>query len=207
MIGTFTALYKFLLNALPILVHRWQVARERQISPVWDTDLEDQSPSMSRTLSALPKWAKFTLDFSTPPTPSGTQSIKPPHLSSTTQASLQLARERGYNYKPWHAALAGTLAGGLAVLLERPNNRSAVGQQMITRYVDGPSRVARRVLNVDLVEYKVFTMFGAGRLGSWSHLDLLSSFLFGEPPSFSPVSSGILTTPYVAAVKSSTHSC
>jgi hypothetical protein len=35
----------------------------------------------------------------------------------------------------WHAAVAGAIAGGLAVLWERQDRRLSIAQQMFVRYV------------------------------------------------------------------------
>ncbi|KAG8919658.1 hypothetical protein FRC00_011052, partial [Tulasnella sp. 408] len=143
MLGVFAALYKFILNSLPIIIRRWTYLRETGFhTPTEDsngeTDLEandDDSPlemksRRNRLSSQLSKLASTLLDSATS-SPSSPQ--RPPHLSSSTQASLQLAREKGYKFDAWHAALAGSIAAGVAILFERPKSRTAVGQQMFVR--------------------------------------------------------------------------
>ncbi|KAG8893096.1 hypothetical protein FRC00_011041 [Tulasnella sp. 408] len=147
MLGVFAALYKFILNSLPIIIRRWTYLRETGFhTPTEDsngeTDLEandDDSPlemksRRNRLSSQLSKLASTLLDSATS-SPSSPQ--RPPHLSSSTQASLQLAREKGYKFDAWHAALAGSIAAGVAILFERPKSRTAVGQQMFVRGLQG----------------------------------------------------------------------
>jgi hypothetical protein len=53
-------------------------------------------------------------------------------LSLSAQAQLILVRKKT---RKWHAALAGAIAGGLAIMFEKKSRRSVVGQQMFVRYV------------------------------------------------------------------------
>ncbi|KAG9046168.1 hypothetical protein FS837_004923 [Tulasnella sp. UAMH 9824] len=147
MLGVFAALYKFILNSLPIIIRRWTYLRKTGFhTPTEDsngeTDLEandEDSPlemksRRNKLSSQLSKLASTLLDSATS-SPSSPQ--RPPHLSSSTQASLQLAREKGYKFDAWHAALAGSIAAGVAILFERPKSRTAVGQQMFVRGLQG----------------------------------------------------------------------
>ncbi|KAG9012625.1 hypothetical protein FRB90_006568 [Tulasnella sp. 427] len=148
MLGIFTALYKFILNSLPILIRRWTHLRRTGFNTPPDSsrrgDLEaneEDSPlemksRKSRITSQLGKLASSLLD-SAIPSPSAPPPQEPPHLSSSTQASLKLAREKGYKFEAWHAALAGSVAAGIAILFERPKSRTAVGQQMFVRGLQG----------------------------------------------------------------------
>ncbi|KAG8987738.1 hypothetical protein FRB93_004398 [Tulasnella sp. JGI-2019a] len=65
----------------------------------------------------------------------------PGHLSTKTQAAFALMREKGYSYKRWHAAVAGTVAGAFAILMEQKSNRLAVSQQMFVRGLQGTFNV------------------------------------------------------------------
>lgn len=65
----------------------------------------------------------------------------PGHLSTRTQAAFALMREKGYTYKRWHAAVAGTVAGAMAILMEQKSNRLAVSQQMFVRGLQGTFNV------------------------------------------------------------------
>lgn len=122
MIGAFTALYKIILNALPILQLRWKDSKNLRASGTLNPSfLLSQTELVSSPVPGLPS-----------PSVSGL-STPIPHLSSSTTRRLSNARDRGYVFEPWQAAAAGFTAGGLAILLERPSNRSSVGQQMFVR--------------------------------------------------------------------------
>ncbi|KAG8946878.1 hypothetical protein FRC04_011305 [Tulasnella sp. 424] len=149
MIGIFATLYKFILNSLPIIVQRWTHLRQTGFRTPPETthgeaDLEaneDDSPlemksRRAKLSSQLGKLASTLLDSATL-SPSTAPPQQPPHLSSSTQASIQLAREKGFKFDAWHAALAGSIAAGVAILFERPKNRTAVGQQMFVRGLQG----------------------------------------------------------------------
>lgn len=145
MIGTFTALYKLILNALPIMHFRWEGSRPPKL-PTFTGEAADEAYSIyprmmekrkkhaptvlleDRALSASPTpLADVSLPLSAQSTPS------PPHLSLATTASLATARRRGFEFQPWQAALAGSFAAAVAILLERPSNRTGVSQQMFVR--------------------------------------------------------------------------
>jgi hypothetical protein len=53
-------------------------------------------------------------------------------LSLTTEAQLILIRKKT---RRWHAALAGAVAGGLAIMFEKRSRRTVIGQQMFVRFV------------------------------------------------------------------------
>ena len=53
-------------------------------------------------------------------------------LSLTKRAQDVLVRKRT---RSWHAALAGSIAGGLAILCEKRNRRGVLAQQMFVRCV------------------------------------------------------------------------
>ena len=51
-------------------------------------------------------------------------------LSVRAQMQMSLIRKRT---RRWHAALAGGIAGGLAIIWEKRNRRGVIGQQMFVR--------------------------------------------------------------------------
>ena len=53
-------------------------------------------------------------------------------LSLTKNAQMMLIRKRT---RRWHAALAGAVAGGLAIMWEKKSRRTVISQQMFVRYV------------------------------------------------------------------------
>ncbi|KAG9035196.1 hypothetical protein FRB95_011930 [Tulasnella sp. JGI-2019a] len=141
MIGVFTALYKIILNALPILHLRWERSRNIRADRQFFRDVEEEGRQDSVPLR--PSFLTSQTNLVSSPVPSFSSSSQSgsstpiPHLSSSTTRRLSNARDRGYIFEPWQAAVAGGVAGGVAILLERSSNRSAVGQQMFVRGLQG----------------------------------------------------------------------
>ena len=106
-LGTFTSLYKFLLNALPILVSSINIRRNTESA------LDDE---------------EFDIEAAT--------SIEVPlekrkdRLSLSKQAQQLLIRK---HTKKWHAAVAGAISGGLAIMCEKRSRRGIISQQMFVR--------------------------------------------------------------------------
>lgn len=227
MIGTFIGIYKFILNALPILGLRFKIASQRKVhlsqwdaldihvdsdrpeagartpSSPWSSDVEgsiymaskkptksclkessspttptkelsplspgeeepnsqpltdtdQQSPSRSPSPDVkitsikerTARHAHFPTEFVVEKSPKAKFKdlqpetaqhalTHPGHLSSSTQAAFALMREKGYTYKRWHAAVAGSIAGAVAIMMEQKSNRLAVSQQMFVRGLQG----------------------------------------------------------------------
>ena len=200
MIGTFVALYKFIVNVLPILTLRIrQMERvsadefdmgDEVLPPSEDfppTEIEIESPldstansdaehglsldslaarrksalknieltpaptmeestsgslESSRVPSPSPqpgRRARFAEDLILPPSRKTSPETErhalrhPGHLSTTTQAAVSLMREKGYVYERWHAALAGAIAGAVAIIMEKKGRRLGISQQMFVR--------------------------------------------------------------------------
>lgn len=108
MLGTFASIYKFLLNALPILIPSMNLGQ----SAIEDEDLEEGS-----TLEVPLQKRKARLS-----------------LSARAQMQMSLIRKRT---RRWHAALAGGIAGGLAIIWEKHSRRGIIGQQMFVRGLQG----------------------------------------------------------------------
>lgn len=108
MLGTFTSIYKFLLNALPIVIPSMNLGQ----SAIEDEDLEQGS-----TLEVPLQKRRARLS-----------------LSARAQMQMSLIRKRT---RRWHAALAGGIAGGLAIIWEKRNRRGVIGQQMFVRGLQG----------------------------------------------------------------------
>ncbi|KAJ6608213.1 hypothetical protein B0H10DRAFT_2068601 [Mycena sp. CBHHK59/15] len=118
MLGTFAALYKFLINALPILIPAVK-PRARKFSSVFEDD--DTEETESRTPD------------SEPPTPSLPRP-RSARLSLSAHAQMVLVRKRT---RRWHSALAGAVAGGLAILWEKRSRREVIAQQIFVRGLQG----------------------------------------------------------------------
>ncbi|KAJ6588659.1 hypothetical protein B0H19DRAFT_1100514 [Mycena capillaripes] len=112
MLGTFAALYKFLVNALPILI---STPSTRDVtSPFNENDEEDTQSDDSRL--AIPGLRR------------------PPRLSFRAQAQMVLDRKRT---RRWHSALAGAISGGLAIIWEKRSRRVVIAQQVFVRGLQG----------------------------------------------------------------------
>jgi hypothetical protein len=97
---TFTGLYKFIVNALPLM----QAGKPSALCV--PSKFRDDGGSLHRQDSGV------FLPLSEHPTALG-----PKHI------------------RPWHSALAGTIAGGLAVLCEKHHHRMGIAQQISVRWV------------------------------------------------------------------------
>ncbi|KAJ7789985.1 hypothetical protein B0H14DRAFT_2941831 [Mycena olivaceomarginata] len=111
MLGTFAAVYKFLINALPILIPA--------INP------------RPRTL-ASPCLGPYPTPASGPATPLHRR--REARLSLSAHAHMALVRKRT---RRWHSGLAGGIAGALAILWEKRSRRVVIAQQMFVRGLQG----------------------------------------------------------------------
>ncbi|CAL1717475.1 unnamed protein product [Somion occarium] len=130
MLGSFVALYKFILNALPIVLpppnsttithahlrsqFRAQLSDAETASPFDDNDddLDDVR---------LPVNAQFL-------------SERQARLSSSAQAHQVWVRKRT---RRWYSVFAGAMAGGISILFEKRSNRLGIAQQMFVRGLQG----------------------------------------------------------------------
>ncbi|KAJ7126265.1 hypothetical protein C8R44DRAFT_781501 [Mycena epipterygia] len=119
MLGTFAALYKFLINALPILIP----AMKPRLPSTFDEDDDEEEMELPRTVS---------YPNSGPATPLHRR--RSARLSLSAHAHMALVRKRT---RRWHAALAGAISGGLAILWEKRNRRGVIAQQMFVRGLQG----------------------------------------------------------------------
>lgn len=112
-------MYKFLLNALPILIPAMNPTKPYHNavsdSPFHDEDLE-AGPTASHPRSTL----EVPLTKRTA------------RLSLSAQAQLVFLRKRT---RKWHAAFAGALASGLAIMWEKRSRRGIIAQQLFVRCV------------------------------------------------------------------------
>ncbi|EED82868.1 predicted protein [Postia placenta Mad-698-R] len=126
MLGSFVTIYKFILNALPILP---QPPTRRASS------LGRRSRSLLR--SAPPPDSPFTdasdedddIEMARPEVRRGSRHAR---LSISAQAHQTWARKRT---RRWYAVLAGTVAGGVSILFERRERRVGIAQQMFVSTV------------------------------------------------------------------------
>lgn len=104
--GSFVSIYKYILNALPLL---YQPPESQH--PFIDDDDED-----------------IQLD---PPRPMNKR-VRQLRLSASGRARQAWARKRT---KVWFSVAAGAIAGGAAITFEKRSRRVAIGQQMFVRSV------------------------------------------------------------------------
>ncbi|KAJ7168305.1 hypothetical protein C8R43DRAFT_1158470 [Mycena crocata] len=123
MLGTFAALYKFLINALPILIPAIK-PRPRELSSAFDDDDDEEEMELPRVVS---------YPASGPATPH-LHRRRSARLSLSAHAHMALVRKRT---RRWHSALAGAVAGSLAILWEKRNRRGVIAQQMFVRGLQG----------------------------------------------------------------------
>ncbi|KAF7304701.1 Sulfate permease [Mycena kentingensis (nom. inval.)] len=123
MLGTFASLYKFIINALPILFPAIQ-PRPRGFDSTFEDDDEDEALELPRIVSYPASGAE---------TPH-LHRRRSARLSLSASAHMALVRKKT---RRWHAALAGGIAGGLAILWEKRSRRVIFAQQLFVRGLQG----------------------------------------------------------------------
>ncbi|KAF5363336.1 hypothetical protein D9756_000078 [Leucocoprinus leucothites] len=136
MLGTFTSIYKFLINALPILIPELSPSKSSSAVDDESDDLEAQLPTTSLV---VPNNRRKT------------------RLSLSARTQLILIRK---HTRRWHAALAGAVAGGLAIIWEKRNRRGLIAQQLFVRGLQGSynAYTTRKGIRVPHGDVLVFTL-------------------------------------------------
>ncbi|KAF8126436.1 hypothetical protein K438DRAFT_1890618 [Mycena galopus ATCC 62051] len=109
MLGTFAALYKFLINALPILF-----PVRPSLTPFDEEEVSTPSSDSGITTPGLKR--------------------RRPGLSLSARAQMVLVRKP---VRRWQSALAGAISGGLAILWEKRSRRVVIAQQVFVRGLQG----------------------------------------------------------------------
>jgi len=112
MLGSFASLYKFILNSLPLLLPPPTPSKHKGT----DADSPSESPTPM-------------VDFR-----AGLRRETLAKRSSQLSINAQFLRKQS---KRWHAALAGFIAGGIAVAFEAKSRRLVIGQQLFVRGLQG----------------------------------------------------------------------
>ncbi|KAG6917567.1 hypothetical protein DXG01_002036 [Tephrocybe rancida] len=205
MLGTFTSVYKFLLNALPLLI------------PAMNPPIPKPHLIKTEDSSETP----FLSDAEDGPTAEHpTTTLRVPlkkrsaRLSLSTDAQLALIRKKT---RRWHAALAGSIAGGLAIMWEKRGRRGVIAQQLFVRIGQAAKVPAECVkMNLSLVRQGSFDVADLDRLTSRSDItasnvtDLLNlRSLLLSPPDPSTLTSPVYFPNYApcSAVHPALSSC
>ncbi|KAF9019287.1 hypothetical protein BDZ89DRAFT_322661 [Hymenopellis radicata] len=132
MLGTFTLVYKFLINALPLL---FPPAKSKYNSQDGECDGPEHT----------------TLEVN------GDHHRRSARLSLSAHAQQVIVRKKT---RRWHAALAGAVAGGLAVLFEKRGRRITIGQQLFVRGLQGSFNAftARRNISIPHGDIILFSL-------------------------------------------------
>jgi hypothetical protein len=131
MLGSFVALYRFILNALPVLLPANLSLREnlQKLYASFFSNQDEQDDA-------------FALDNSPDSSPAPT----PPHkyrspverrdarLSTSAQVHQNWVRRKT---RRWHAVLAGAVAGVVAISFEKRSRRNVIAQQLFVRGLQG----------------------------------------------------------------------
>ncbi|KAL9713226.1 hypothetical protein Ac2012v2_004467 [Leucoagaricus gongylophorus] len=134
MLGTFTSVYKFLVSALPIVIPALP-------------------PSNSST--AVDGGGDAEVQQTTVVVPNDNHRETRLHLSARAQLILFRKQTRR-----WHAALAGAIAGGLAIIWEKRTRRSLIAQQLFVRGLQGSynSYTTRKGIHIPHGDALVFAL-------------------------------------------------
>ena len=134
--GTFVALYKLLLNALPLLLpqpHAKASTHTRERSLFRQSVQRSASRSRGRAAADSPfgddAAAALDDDAELAMLERG-QSPRRARLSLSAQAHQVWVRKRT---RRWYSALAGSVAGAVAILCEKRSRRAGIAQQMFVR--------------------------------------------------------------------------
>lgn len=141
MLGSFTFIYKFLINALPLVPipdqlailrssrQRAQRQRERDLESGGAFDVDSPPSGASGSGSGM----QTPLMMSSKHAEKRAQEIMRKRRGSHLSMSSEVVYSRLSGAR-WHAAFAGAVAG-LSVLFEKKSRRITVAQQLFVRYV------------------------------------------------------------------------
>ncbi|CCL99910.1 uncharacterized protein FIBRA_01935 [Fibroporia radiculosa] len=141
MLGSFVAVYKFILNALPVLLpHSSPPVRRSSTHHTRSRTLLQASLRPSAYASPfdspfsgeeLDESLSEDIEMATPEVLRGSRHAR---LSMSAQAHQVWVWRRT---RQWHAILAGALAGAIAIMFEKRGRRVAIAQQLFVRGLQG----------------------------------------------------------------------
>ncbi|KIM77310.1 hypothetical protein PILCRDRAFT_622510 [Piloderma croceum F 1598] len=126
MLGSFVSIYKFLLNALPILFPTTKSSRKIFSLPTPTTPFDDTSALEMGPLTSIPSPLSATEEVPL--------AQRRGRLSLTAQAHQVWVRKKT---RRWHSVFAGSVAGALAIMFEKNENRTGIAQQLFVRGLQG----------------------------------------------------------------------
>ncbi|KAH8827303.1 hypothetical protein DL96DRAFT_1498861 [Flagelloscypha sp. PMI_526] len=165
MLGTFVSVYKFLINALPILVPAINLA-EPPTSAISESDDEDEPISMEtrpgRSKTLPPVLPSTYLDVTT----KTSERSRDGRLSLSATAQLGIIRKQT---RRWHSVLAGFLSGALGIAWEKRARRTIIGQQMFVRGLQGQYNAysTKHNINVPHGDILVFSLACGQIMYAW----------------------------------------
>ncbi|KAL6307099.1 hypothetical protein BKA93DRAFT_823559 [Sparassis latifolia] len=131
MLGSFVAIYKFILNALPIFlpepIRRHRHGASRSQSLLRSVFLEESPPDSPFHEDDV----EHDLQIAEQGRTKGSRHAR---LSMSAQAHQIWVRKRT---RRWYSVLAGAVAGGIAILFEKRDRRAGIAQQMFVRGLQG----------------------------------------------------------------------
>lgn len=124
--GSFVALYKFILNALPLILPQ---PEPKESTSQIERSLFRQSLKRKEDESANDDSELEEIELGIP---ERGRSPRRARLSVNAQAHQVWVRKRT---RRWYSAFAGSLAGAIAIMFEKRSRRVGIAQQMFVRYV------------------------------------------------------------------------
>ncbi|KAI8989851.1 hypothetical protein BD414DRAFT_536221 [Trametes punicea] len=132
MLASFVGLYKFILNALPILLPQPQ---PKETTHARARSLFRASLSGGASKAAVDSpFDDETLEDAELRVPQRRQSSRQARLSASAQAHQLWVRKRT---RWWYSAFAGALSGAIAITFEKRSRRAGIAQQMFVRGLQG----------------------------------------------------------------------
>ncbi len=130
--GSFVALYRIILNALPVLFPANVPLRKNLhnlFARLFTTEDENDSPIIIESPSSSSEASPQSLPYPLHISPGDRREAR---LSSSAQIHQSWMRKKT---RRWHSVLAGAVAGAVAVAFEKRSRQTVIAQQLFVRYV------------------------------------------------------------------------
>ncbi len=126
------ALYRIILNALPILLPANLPLRknlQNLFARLFTTEDENDNPFVDESPSSSSESSPQSLPYPLHISPGDRREAR---LSSSAQVHQSWVRKKT---RRWHSVLAGAVAGAVAVSFEKRSRQTVIAQQLFVRYV------------------------------------------------------------------------